>query len=178
MQPIMQWCKANIDQADMLDYTLYENFRKILSHLETGSKSGKVSPRICYKLAYPHYAGMLHACRYVYSKFAHVKDISKLNKGIDRVLEEKFRVGFDVGKNYDSFLLDLWLTSRNEKMCYSDFIGKDTESYRFIISDGTLFGSLLLLGFISKNYESICLKPYERGRFFEEYVEKELLDVV
>lgn len=44
------------------------------------------------------------------------------------------------------------------------------------LKDGSLFGSVLLLGFISKNYDEICLKPYERGRVFEDFVERELLD--
>lgn len=176
MQPVFEWCKVNIHQANMLDYTLNDNFQRILRHLEEVGHSGEVSPSICYKLAYPHYAGMLHTCRYVYSKFMHIKEISQLNKGIDHVLAEKYSTSLDIEKNYDSFLFDLWLIKREEKMCVSGSIGKDTEDYRYIISDGTLFGSLLLLGFISKNYDSICLKPYERGWVFEDYVEKELLD--
>ena len=176
MQPIIEWCTVNIHQANMLDYTLYDNFQKILRHLEEVADSGEISPSICYKLAYPHYAGMLHTCRYVYSKFMHIKEISRLNKGIDHILKEKYSTSLDIEKNYDSFLFDLWLMKRNEKMCLSEPIGKDTKDYRYIISDGTLIGSLLLIGFIWKNYESICLKPYERGRVFEDYVEKELLD--
>jgi Holliday junction resolvase-like predicted endonuclease len=176
MQPILEWCNVNIHQANMLDYTLYENFHRILDHLEEVSKSGEISPSVCYKLAYPHYAGMLHTCRYVYSKFTHIKDISQLNKDIYQAIKEKYSTTFDVGKNYDSFLFDLWLINRNEKMCISESIGTDTKDYRYIIGDGALLGSLLLLGFISKNFESICLKPYERGRLFEDYSEKELLD--
>jgi hypothetical protein len=155
MQPILEWCNVNIHQANMLDYTLYENFHRILDHLEEVGKSGEISPSLCYKLAYPHYAGMLHTCRYVYSKFTHIKDISQLNKDIYQAIEEKYSTTFDVGKNYDSFLLHLWLINRNEKMCISEPIGTDTKDYRYIIGDGALLGSVLLLGFISKNYESI-----------------------
>ena len=176
MLPITEWCLVNVHQADMWDYTLYKNFTKILKHLEDVANSGEISPRICYRLAYPHYAGMLHTCRYIYSKFKHIKIVSQLNKGIDETIKNKYAINFDIEKNYDAFLSDLWHTYNYGKMCISETIGKDTEDYRFIIKDGTLFGSALLLGFISKNYESICLKPYERGPAFEDFVEKELLD--
>lgn len=176
MLPVMEWCRSNVNHANMLDYTLYENFGKILKHLEDVGNSGEISPSVCYKLSYPHYAGMIHVCRYVYSRFSHIKNISNLNKGIDQAIKTKYSITLDVGKNYDAFLFDLWHIDKNEKMCINDTIGRDTEEYRFNIKDGSLFGSVLLLSFISKNYESICLKPYERGRVFEDLVEKELLD--
>lgn len=176
MLPVVEWCLANIHQADMWDYTLYDNFAKILKHLEDVGRTGEVSPRICYKLAYPHYAGLLHTCRYVYSKFQHIKNVAQLNKGIDQTLRIKYSISFDVEENYDSFLFDLWRVVECGRMCTSEAIGKDTQDYRFLIKDGALFGSVLLFGFMSKNYESICLKPYERGRVFEDFAEKELLD--
>lgn len=176
MLPVIEWSLSNVHQANMWDYTLYDNFTKILKHLEDVSRSGEISPRVCYKLAYPHYAGLLHTCRYAYSKFQHIKTIAQLNKGIDHTLRTKYSISFDVEKNYDSFLFDLWRVVKSGRMCTREAIGKDTKDYRFLIKNGALFGSVLLFGFMSKNYDSICLKPYERGRVFEDYVEKELLD--
>jgi hypothetical protein len=176
MLPVIEWCMVNVHQADLWDYTLDDNFSKILKHLEKVGTTGEISPRICYKLAYPHYAGLLHTCRYVYSKFQHIKNIAQLNKGIDQTLRTKYSISFDVERGYDSFLFNLWTVAKSGKMCTTEAIGKDSQDYRFLIQDGALFGSVLLFGFMSKNYESICLKPYERGRIFEDFVEKELLD--
>jgi hypothetical protein len=39
--PVIEWCRANVNQANMLDYTLYENFGKILRHLEDVAESGE-----------------------------------------------------------------------------------------------------------------------------------------
>lgn len=176
MLPVIEWCLANVHQADMWDYTLDDNFAKILKHLEDVGQTAKISPRICYRLAYPHYAGLLHTCRYIYSKFQHIKNIAQLNKGIDKTLRTRYSISFDIENNYDSFLFDLWMVVKGDRLCTGEAIGKDAQDYRFLIKDGTLFGSLLLLGFISKNYASICLKPYERGPVFEDFVEKELVD--
>jgi hypothetical protein len=176
MMPVIQWCLMNVHQADMWDYTLQQNFGKILRHIQEVGVSGEISPSLCYRLAYPHYAGMIHSCRYIYSKFEHIKKVSQLNKGIDQVIKTKYSISFDVRKFYDNFLVTLWNIYNSGKVCMDEIIGKDTADYRFATKNGTLFGSVMLLGFISKNYESICSKPYERGRVFEDFTEKELLD--
>ena len=87
---------------------------------------------------------------------------------------KRYNVDFEVSRMFDNFLFTLWSISRSRKFCMADVVGKDSEDYRFIVKDGSLFGSILLLGFISKNYNDICLKPYERGRAFENFVEREL----
>lgn len=176
MLPAMEWCLSNIHQADMMDYTLTLNFKKIVEHMSDAGTTGEISPNICYRLAYPHYSGMIHVCRYVYSKYKHVKEVSQLNKDIFDLLKSKYPINLDVKKMYDNFLMTLWGIEKSEKVCISEKIGKDTQDYQFIIKDGSLFGSVLLLGFIAKNYESVCSKPYERGRIFEDFVENELSD--
>lgn len=176
MAPVIEWCLKNVHQADIWDYSLHENFLKIVKHIEQVGASAKISPRVCYKLAYPHYAGMIHACRYTFSKFQHIKDIVRLNKGIDEAINKKYKITFEVGNSYDNFLVSLWQTYNHGQIHCTEKIGIDTPEYQLNTQDGALFGSLLLLGFMSKNYDYICAKPYERGRFFEDYVEKELLD--
>jgi hypothetical protein len=89
---------------------------------------------------------------------------------------KKYKIEFDVGKTYDNFLVDLWLTHNLGQIHCSEKIGLDSPEYQFNTNNGALFGSLLLLGFMSKNYDFICANHHERGRFFEDYVEKELLD--
>lgn len=175
MQGIMQWCLKNLHQVNMLDYTLKQNFRDIVKHIYDVGKSGEVNPSVCYTLAYPHYSGMIHVSRYVYSKFVHIKQVSQKNKDISRILKRKYNINFDV-KFYDNFLMTLWSIYKSGKICMDQIVGNDSENYRFIIKDGSLFGSVLLLGFISKNYNDVCLKPYERGRAFEDFVEQELLN--
>jgi hypothetical protein len=176
MANVIEWCLKNVHQADVWDYSLHENFLRILKHIEQVGTCAKISPQVCYKLAYPHYAGMLHACRDTFAKFQHFKDVTRLNKGIDEAIAKRYRVTFDVGRTYDNFLYQLWLTFNHGQIHCTEKIGQNTPRYQFNTQDGALFGSLLLLGFISKNYDYICAKPYERGRFFEDYVEKELLD--
>jgi hypothetical protein len=176
MANVLEWCHKNIDQVNMWDYSLYQNFLRILKHIEEVGTSGKISPGLCYKLAYPHYAGLMHSCRYIFSKFQNIKDVAKLNKGIDEEITKKHKVTFEIGNTYDNFLYQLWLTENRGQIHCPEKMGKDTPEYRFNTQDGALFGSLLLFGFMSKNYDQICAKPYERGRFFEDYVEKELLD--
>ena len=172
----MEWCLNNINQTNLMDFTLYENYKKIIKHIYEVGDSGTIDTSICYKLAYPHYSGMLHVCRYSYSKFNHIKEISQKNKGLHLLLKKKFGINFDAKIAYDNFLIELHRCDEVGKYCIDEIIGEDSKEYRFIIRDGSLFGSILLLGFISKNYDQICLKPYERGRVFEDFVEKELTD--
>jgi len=172
----MEWCLDNINQTNLMDFTLYENFKKIVKHICEIGESGTIDTSICYKLAYPHYSGMLHVCRYSYSKFNHIKHISKKNKELHLLLKKKFGINFDINIGYDNFLFELQRYDKSAKFCVDEIIGEDSKEYRFIIRDGSLFGSLLFLGFISKNYDQICMKPYERGRVFEDFVKKELID--
>lgn len=176
MLDVMQWCLQNIHQVNMMDYTLNQNFNDIVEHMSDVGKSGEISPIVCYRLAYPHYSGLIHVCRYAYSKFAHIKQVSQKNKDISEIIKSKFNIDFNVKKNYDNFLMTLWSISKSGKFCMDEILGKDTKNYKFIIQDGSLFSSVLLLGFISKNYDVICLKPYERGRIFEDFVEQELVN--
>ena len=147
MAPVIEWCLKNVHQADAWDYSLHENFLQILKHIKQVGTCAKISPRICYKLAYPHYAGMLHVCRYTFAKFQHIKDIAKLNKGIDEAIDKKYKITLDVGKTYDNFLFQLWRTYNRGQIHCTEKIGVDTPEYQFNTQDGALFGSLLLLGF-------------------------------
>ena len=174
MAPVIEWCLKNVHQADLWDYSLHENFLQIIKHIE--EVGTKISPRVCYKLAYPHYSGMMHACKYTFAKFQHIQNISKLNRGIDAIINKKYKITLDVGKTYDNFLFEMWRTYNHGQIHCTEKIGVDTPEYQFNTKDGALFGSLLLLGFMSKNYDYICANHHERGRFFEDYVEKELLD--
>jgi hypothetical protein len=82
MVPIVEWCLKNVNQVDIWDYSLHQNFSQILKHIQQVGESREISPSLCYKLAYPHYAGMMHASKYIFSKFKHIQNIAKLNKGI------------------------------------------------------------------------------------------------
>ncbi len=176
MLQTMKWCLNNINQTNLMDFTLHENYKKIIKHIHEVGATGIIDTSICYKLAYPHYSGMLHVCRYSYAKFNHIKELSQKNKGLHLLLKKKFGITFDIKIAYDNFLLELERYYESGKYCIHENIGKDSKGYRFIIRDGSLIGSILLLGFISKNYDQICSKPYERGRVFEDFVEKELID--
>jgi Holliday junction resolvase-like predicted endonuclease len=176
MASVMEWCLKNINQMDIWDYSLHQNFLLILNHIEQVGISGRISPQVCYKLAYPHYAGMLHTCRYTFARFPSIKKVAKINNGIDAVIAKKFGITFEIGRSYDNFLFQLWKTFNTGQIHYHEKIGNDTPQYQFNTQDGVLFGSLLLFGFISKNFDYVCSKPYERGRLFEDYLEKELVD--
>ena len=103
MTNVMEWCLKNINQANMWDYSLHENFLLILKHIQEVGKTALISPQICYKLAYPHYAGMLHTSRYTFAKFGTIKEAAILNKGIHELIAKKFGITFNVGRTYGRF---------------------------------------------------------------------------
>jgi hypothetical protein len=174
--PAMEWCLANVHQVNMFDYTLYQNFNDIKQHMTEVGTSGEIDTDVCYKLAYPHYSGMVHVCRYLNSKFVYIREVVRLNRGLYEIVKNKYALNLDLRRMYDNFLMTLWAIDKSEKLCLSEKIGEDTENYRFITKDGALFGSVLLLGFISKNYEEIYSNPHQRGWLFEDFVEKELIE--
>lgn len=173
MLPAYAWCKANSYPVDFNSLTQSEELKAIREHMEEVGKTHKINPRICYSLSYPVYMNLVYLCRYLYS---HVESV----KATVRICKNKFKLfRREIGSNLNILFWDSMVSTCDARLWSGNYFIRNGPMIKKLpwpiqSSDGFTFGSMLLIGFMLRNWRDVMMKPYEKGRYFEKRLSDEL----
>lgn len=167
---LIKWCKSNQFKREILEFDHIEKFKKILTHIEQSGITGKIDLRDCYNLSYIPYMNAVCALRNIYS---HSKKFLRAAK--------KYKSLMNISDQYiqwlpcwDNSLFVFSEMSRNEKYLTSKIDIEESSDFPIQISANTFIPSIIMWGFVAKNWDEICSNRWEKGHIFENKIEIEL----
>lgn len=167
---LMRWCRRNYFKRSIFEFDHRESMKRILHHMAEPFTTGEIDARKCYELSYRPFINAIYSLKNVYSHSAQFLKIARDYKGVHEKCEKLFS-WFPI---WDHTLLQLF--QREEK---GDFFTKkvdvvESPDYPIHLSGESLYPSLRSQVFISKNWQEICSKRWEKGIIFENKIENDL----
>ena len=169
---IIEWCKSNNFEREILEFSNTRYLKKIYRHLEDAGKTGRIDVRECYDLSYQPYMNSIYALRNIYSHSRKFLRIAKTYKD----LWQKSENIFSWLPVWDNSMFVIAEKARKEDFLIDRFEVDNSPEYSMHIDSKTLFGSLLLWSFVGKNWNEVCATQWTKGQIFEDKVEKELYE--
>ena len=169
---VIQWCKANDFQREILEFSNRDHTKKIIKHFEDAGMTGRIDARECYDLAYPPYMNSIYALKNIYS---HSKKFLRLAKAY-KDLWKRSKDTVSWLPIWDKSVFAFYKKAHEEDFLVDRFDVDDNSEYPMNVENKTFFGSLVMWTFVGKNWNDICSNRHEKGRIFEDRIEKELID--
>jgi len=169
---LIKWCKRNDFKRDILEFDHYDLFKKIITHIEGTGLTGSIDARECYNISYRPYMNAIYALRNMYSHSRKFLRVAKFYKNTFPLLRKYIQWL----PYWDNSLLILSQLDEKNEFFIPKIDMEECKEYPLHIGNKTLFPSLLMWGFVSKNWEDICSNRWIRGRIFEDKLETELVN--
>jgi Holliday junction resolvase-like predicted endonuclease len=169
---LIKWCKRNDFKRDILEFDHHNLFKKIITHIEETGLTGEIDARECYNLSYRPYMNAIYTLRSIYSHSRKFLRIAKFYKNIFPIIGKYIQwLPF-----WDNSLFILSELDEKEDFFIPKIDMEDCKEYPLHIGKKTLFPSLLMWSFVSKNWEEICSNRWVKGKIFEDKIETELMN--
>lgn len=168
---LIRWCKSNQFNRAILEFDHIEKFKKILAHIEKSGITGRIDMRECYNLSYGPYMNAVYALRNIYS-----------HSGRFLRAARKYKSLMDISDQYvqwlpcwDNSLYHFSEMCRQEKYFTPRIEIEESSDFPIHIKDKTLIPSIIMWGFVAKNWNEICSNRWIKGQVFEDKIEIELI---
>ena len=177
-----RWCKNN---KVPICFDLIRNdkeFRAIQKHMADLGKDFEkykeqkrigLDKRVCFELSFPLYESLIYLFRHIYARFPAIRKTISLLQG--KKINPQFVFGSLKTEDWDKLVMDAFSRQRSEDLIL-DFSVPKKADWPLSVDDGSLWASLLMMGFIQSNLNEVATEFSERGWIFESKVRTELVD--
>lgn len=169
---IIEWCKSNRFELDILKFNHLDQLKRIRQHFEEVGVTGRADARICYDLSYRPYMNSIYALRNIHSHSRRFLTVAKKYKEMWRVTE-RYVQWLPL---WDSSIMMFEEKARKENYLMKKIDVEDSTEYPLHIGNKTFFPCLIMWTFVGKNWDDICSNRWTKGPIFEARVEQELCD--
>lgn len=177
MVPVMRWCVTNTFPVSLFKMSITDQFREMeAAQHKAISKGELLHPVEDVRLSLPLYGALFYMSRFAALNSPFFQDVIKDYLWLPDILEDKLGLMLDHlfwGKTLIKFKYMPELKTKVKLLRL-----ESAQSERWPISNGSniLLANILLLGFAAKNKLNILAKNNQVGNWFEDIIEKELLE--